>query len=554
MITQTVKRISEKSEKNMEEKISSENIRKFRVAAYVRLSREDGDREESDSVVNQKRILTDLINSSDDLTLYGFYVDDGFTGTNFERPAFQQMLADIHGQKVNCVAVKDLSRFGRDYIDTGRYLERCFPDLGVRFIAVSDGIDSQKHSYDMLLPIRNIFNEQYARDISEKIHATMTAKQKAGQFIGSFPSYGYRKSPGDKNTLIIDEYPAGIVRRIFSLYLQGYGKQKIAGLLNQEGVLCPAAYKQAMGMNYRNPKRLPGTSYWTYSTVNTILHREMYVGNMVQGTKRQQMRGHQKAVGKDQWIVVQHTHEPIIDKETWEKTQNLLRRRSAPISFDPKEHVNPFAGLVRCGDCGRSMVKNTWRRSDGSIACSLYCGTYRRHGSRCCTPHTVPLHFLIRIVSEDLRNLLQNTERHTGRTLGDIIKRQMAAQSEEDSHAPGRDTSDNSSAAHSLETRLREIRKRKKSLYEDYQDCLITREEYLSYREDYSRREQLLSRQLEQLKNLETPPEKPGSSAPPSPEQLLRLITPENLSRELVTEFVREVIIYEDHHIKFIYH
>ena len=155
-------------------------------------------------------------------TTYTF--DDGYSGTNFNRPSFQRMIADIEDGKVNCVVVKDLSRFGRDYIDTGRYLERYFPELGVRFISVTDSIDSMKQAYDMLLPIKNIFNEQYARDISKKIQATVKSKQKAGEFIGAFTSYGYKKSPVDKNKLVIDDYAADVVRRIFSLYITGIWK------------------------------------------------------------------------------------------------------------------------------------------------------------------------------------------------------------------------------------------------------------------------------------------------------------------------------------------
>ena len=182
-----------------------QKLKIFNTAIYIRLSRDDGDKEESDSVGNQKKLLTEYIDKKDELNLYNIYIDDGYTGTNFHRPSFQKMIADIEAGKVNCVAVKDLSRFGRDYIETGRYLERYFPELGVRFISVTDGIDSMKQAYDMLLPIKNIFNEQYARDISRKIHATVEAKQRAGEFIGAFASYGYKKSSLNKNKLIIDE-------------------------------------------------------------------------------------------------------------------------------------------------------------------------------------------------------------------------------------------------------------------------------------------------------------------------------------------------------------
>ena len=202
--------------------------------------------------MNQKKLIQSFLASREDLELEGFYVDDGFTGTNFERPGFQRMLRDIRGGKIRCVVVKDLSRFGRDYIEAGRYLERLFPEWGVRFISVIDQIDSIRKAYDLLLPIKNIFNEQYARDISEKIQATMRQKQRAGEFIGAFASYGYRKSPSDKNRLLIDPYAAGIVRRIFQMFLQGKGKQTIARTLNREGILCPAEYKAVSGQNYRN--------------------------------------------------------------------------------------------------------------------------------------------------------------------------------------------------------------------------------------------------------------------------------------------------------------
>ena len=193
----------------------------YQTAVYIRLSREDGDKAESDSVGNQRKLLMDFLKSEPELSLFSEYVDDGWSGTSFKRPAFERMIRDIEAGLVDCVAVKDLSRLGRDYIDTGRLLERYFPDMGVRFISLADGIDSRKQEYDMLLPIKNIFNEQYARDISRKIHAVVRTKQKAGEFIGAFACYGYRKSPSDKNRLVVDERAAEVVRLIFQLFLEG---------------------------------------------------------------------------------------------------------------------------------------------------------------------------------------------------------------------------------------------------------------------------------------------------------------------------------------------
>lgn len=422
--------------------------RLYPTAIYIRLSREDGDKDESDSVSNQKKLLMAFVQSHEELLLYNIYTDDGYSGTTFRRPAFRQMLSDIEERKVTCVLVKDLSRFGRDYIESGRFLERYFPEKGVRFISVSDHIDSLRQSYDMLLPIRNVFNEQYARDISRKVHSALRAKQQCGEFIGAFASYGYRKSPGDKNRLLIDEYAASVVRRIFSLYLKGCGKQQIARILNAEGILSPSEYKRAAGLSYGSPATAGQHTLWSYSTINHILHKEIYVGNMVQGTKRQELRGKQRAVRRENWVVVPGTHPPIIDEETWNLTQTLLKNRvrspadNAGKTFLPgKPGVssrepsspgrpdisarnpgtpasppteNPFSGLLFCAGCGRPMVKTSWRHADGRPEYAFTCGTCKRHGRSACTPHTISARALTQVILSDLSRILSHCENLPG--------------------------------------------------------------------------------------------------------------------------------------------
>ena len=510
----------------------------FNTAIYIRLSREDGDKEESDSVGNQKKLLTDYVNGQNELVLYDVYVDDGFTGTNFNRPAFKRMLKDIKAGKVNCVIVKDLSRFGRDYIDTGRYLERDFPEMGVRFISVTDSIDSMKQAYDMLLPIKNIFNEQYARDISKKVQTAVKTKQEAGEFIGAFTSYGYKKSPVDKNKLVIDEYSADVVRKIFSLYIQGYGKQKIAKLLNEEGILCPSEYKRAMGLNYHNPNRLESTTYWSYSTINSILHREMYVGNMVQGTKHQRMRSKQKKMAKEDWIIVEDTHEPIIDKETWEKAQSLLHKRTRELDLETNKNI--FAGFVKCGDCGRAMAKNMWRRADGSKTYSLYCGTYKRNGKQYCTPHTLPMAVLEQIVLEDLKTLVQN--------VGDL--RELVSAQHLSASKMKRVTDTEISK---IRSELERVKRLKQSVYEDYKEELITKEEFLSYREDYQKKEELYSKQIEALEEKKNDSITDDVFDTPWLKRLLELKDIEKLDREIVVEMISEIKVYENRKIKITY-
>lgn len=516
----------------------SMSLHVFNAAGYIRLSREDGDKEESDSVGNQRKLLTEYIDKEDGLCLYGFYIDDGYTGTSFRRPDFQRMMTDIEGGRVNCVIVKDLSRFGRDYIDAGRYLERYFPEKGVRFISISDGIDSIKQSYGMLLPIKNIFNEQYARDISNKIHATVESKQKAGEFIGSFPSYGYKKSPLDKNKLIIDEYPASIIRRIFSLYISGYGKQKIARILNAEGILCPSEYKKAIGLNYHNPNSIGNITYWSYSTINSILHREMYTGNMVQGTKYQQMRSKQKKQDKDKWIIVENTHEPVIDKETWDKAQSLLKKRTREL--DLKTNRNIFSGFIKCGNCGSAMSKNMWRLADGTRVDSLYCGTYKRNGRKFCTPHMIPLKILEEIVLKDLKVIIQNTG-----DLSEIVKEQ--------NFAFPKTQKTNGIELNKWKAELERIRKLKQSVYEDYKEGLISKEEFVSYREDYLTKEMLYIKQINavQKRTKETDTEDVFQSL--WLKRLLELKNIEELDRTVVVEMIHEIQIYEDNRIKITY-
>lgn len=450
------------------------------------------------------------------------------------------MTKDIESGHVNCVIVKDLSRFGRDYIDTGKYLERYFPIHNVRFISITDNIDSLRKPYDLLLPIKNIFNEQYARDISEKIHASVSTKQKAGEFIGAFASYGYKKSPSDKNKLIIDEYAAEVIRRIFRLYLSGCGKLRIASILNEDGIVCPSEYKKMNGENYRNSNRLQTTSYWTYSTINRILQNEIYAGNMVQGRKTQHMRQKAKARKKSDWIIVENTHAPIIDKADWEKTQELLKCRTRTPGL--QANVSTFAGFLKCKDCGRAMTKKT------PAPLRYYCGTYVRSGRQYCTPHSISHAVLEKIILEDIQVILSHTE-----NLPKLLKQNYSAAVTE---KPLSDTKRNAQ----LDARLKKIQKLKQTIYEDYKEELISKEEFITYREDYRKKEDLLLSQINQLK--EPLPGKISSTCPKASQKpysnpwcryLLEHKSIDRLDREIIVEMIHRIEIYDSHRIKIIY-
>lgn len=504
----------------------------FNVAEYIRLSREDGDKAESDSIGNQRKLITDYLRDRDDFVLYDTYIDDGFTGTNFKRPAFQKMIADIEDGRVNCVIVKDLSRFGRDYIDTGKYLERYFPEHNVRFISITDNIDSMKQAYDMLLPIKNIFNEQYARDISKKVHASMTTKQKAGEFIGAFASFGYKKSPANRNKLIVDEYAAEVVRKIFQLYIEGYGKIRIAKMLNEEGIPCPSEYKKLNGENYHNCNRLDTTNYWTYSTIHRILQNEMYIGNMVQGMSYRYMHSKARMQDREDWYVIQGTHEPIISKDVWDKAQLLLKRRTRTLDLESNTSI--FAGFLKCGDCGRALCKKV---SNGYTR--YCCGTYVRHGKNYCTPHTISHLALEEIVLDDLRTIIRNID-----DLSDIMAQQKLSSDALEDRTNTRRTQ--------INEELNKIRKLKKEVYEDYKEELISRDEYINYRQDYIRKEDLLSKQLEQLEvtSIETDSD---TFETVWKKRLSALRGIEHLTRDIVVEMIHEIKVYENNKITITY-
>lgn len=514
--------------------MSCEKNRLYRTAAYIRLSREDGDKEESDSIANQRKLLNRYIEHAPDLCLQDYYIDDGYTGTHFRRPAFLRMLKALEEGRADCVLVKDLSRFGRDYIDTGKYLERFFPDRGIRFIAVSDAIDSQKSSYDILLPIKNIFNEQYARDISQKVHASIETKQRAGEFIGAFCAYGYQKSPVCKNRLIPDPCAAAIVRRIFTLYTEGMGKQTIARLLNDEGIPCPSEYKKQHGQLYRNSRRLESTVYWTYSTVNKILHSQVYIGNTVQGIKSQQLKGRQRTRSREEWIVVPHTHEPILEPALWEKAQALLGRPAPRPGFGLAPGL--FAGFLTCGDCGRSMAKKSGASPQGTLP-DYCCGTYTRHGRHYCSAHRISGQILEQILLTDLNTLLAQIE-----DLPSLIRQILAEQ-----------TLPTLSGEHDILTRqneLQKVRRLKMALYEDYHAGILTAEEYTAYKSSYLQKEKRLQQELQLLSAAQITEQKTIS---PWLEALQTRRRLSRLDRSILAEMIECIHIFENRRILVVY-
>lgn len=374
-----------------------------KAACYLRLSREDGDKIESDSISNQRELISDFVKSQEGIRLVKEYVDDGYSGTNFERPAFKEMMNDVREGRIDCIIVKDLSRLGRNYIETGRYLERIFPFLDVRFISILDHYDSAGEDNDadqIIIPFKNLLNDSYCRDISIKIQSQFDIKRKAGKFIGSFASYGYAKDPADKNHLIIDPFAAEIVRQIFQMRIEGYSAYRIADTLNEMGVLPPADYKRSIGLNYDTGYKTSAHSVWYASTVLRILTNEMYTGTMVQGITRKinYKIKQSRRVPKKDWIRVKGTHEAIVTEEAFQAVQNLMLMdtRTAP----GEEAVHVLSGLVVCGDCGQSMIRRITRKKNKQYY-YYHCSTYKNGLG--CTSHLINAEKLEGIVLDALR-------------------------------------------------------------------------------------------------------------------------------------------------------
>lgn len=505
-----------------------------KAALYIRLSREDGDKAESLSVINQKLKLSEYAKNLSEISDTEYYIDDGYTGTSFNRPAFEKMCRDIESGTISIVVVKDLSRLGRNMAKVTELVQEYFPQKKIRFIAIDDHIDKQffeiDTSEDMVIDLKNMFNGFYPKDISKKVRSTFRTKQQAGQFIGAFACYGYKKSPDNHNQLVVDEPAAKIVRKIFALYMAGYGQNTIARMLNNAHIPCPSEYKKRCGLNYRNCRRLEDTTYWTYSSIRNILRNRIYTGTMVQNKAfRQICQNRAMALPEEQWIIVPGTHEPIIDEELFCKVQELLSQNTRHAGFNQNIHI--FAGLLKCGDCGRAMVKIT-RKGETTFSC----GSYNRYGKSHCSAHNIKEKVIEETVQKDFEKLLASIP-----DLKEIIEKEQKKITTSNT-----DTTRN--AIH-LKEEMQKIVRKKERIYDDYLEELISKGEYIKFKEKYQQMISLLQNQIDELSA-------PENNLSPANKWLEHLLTPEHpktLDRETVVELVHKIYIYEDHQIKIVY-
>lgn len=404
------------------------NKKQFLAAMYLRLSRDDKSadgvksadsgldigedkssgtgfmKSESDSIGNQRELIRAFIHEQQDIELYDVYADDGFSGSNFDRPEFKRMMRDIEAGMVNCVIVKDLSRFGRDYIESGRYIQKIFPALSVRFIALTDRYDSFRADASesgIVLPVRNFINDSYCRDISAKVKSQLEVKRRNGECIAAFAPYGYKKAEDSRNRLVADGYAADIVRKIFAWKIEGMAVSAIAEKLNSLGILSPKEYKKSAGDNYRGGFSGAAKSRWSSATVKRILTNEAYLGHMVQGKREKINYKLKKSVDKPraEWIRVENTHEAIIQPDQFGIVRNLLGTdgRVSPVT----EENSLFSGILFCGDCGEQMVRRV-NRYKGSERVYYICSTKNRGEG--CSRHSIPEERLKEVAAEMVRH------------------------------------------------------------------------------------------------------------------------------------------------------
>lgn len=389
---------------------------KGRAVSYLRLSKDDVSKgkykkfEVSNSIVNQRAIVKRTVDKYPDLTLVGEYCDDGFSGMDFNRKDFIRLEKDAAAGKFDMVLVKDISRFGREQTGVTIAINRFISKYRVNVISITEDYNCAEDLDGLEMKIKILLNEFYSQNISEKVRAEVRSKQELGKFIGAFPSYGYKKDPADHNHLIIDKEAAAVVRRIFDEFLNGKGKLTIARNLNRDGIPCPSLYKELKGFNYKNANKLDSTRQWTYSTVNKVLHNRIYTGDMVQGKSKlskfdreckvfddnDNIRIKTKQIEEDKWFVVENTHEAVISYDEFEIVKGLLERNSRTINF---ENISLFAGMIKCGDCGKALVKN---KSGNKIY--YICSKYRQIGKDACTRHTVSEETLSKYILNELYN------------------------------------------------------------------------------------------------------------------------------------------------------
>ena len=506
----------------------------FKAGLYARLSHEKEENIERGTIETQMELMKNYVKDHEDIVIEEEYYDASFTGTNFERPDFKRMLEDAKTGRINCIIVKDLSRLGRNYVEMGNYIERVFPFLNVRFIAVTDDFDSFRPGTDLMMPLKNIVNEFYAKDISKKVSTAHRRKWTTDEYMCGFAPYGYLKSKTEKNRIVVDEATAGNVRLIYKLFLEGKGYTPIAKYLNEQGIMSPLMYLKSLG--YQLNVKTNGV--WTKTTVKSILTNQAYIGSAVHGKvvieKYNNIPLH--ATDPSEWVIVKNTYEPLVDKEPFEKAQERVKKISdayfaKEFTKHPPNEKNLLKGKIVCGDCGKGMRLSP--RTKKSYV--YFCGTFSDGINPACSRHKIDQEDVnkavfaqisnhMRCCIDALRVIRELNARSSGLKKYDVYEKAITRQRRE----------------------LEKVNRKFSELYGDYSEHLINESEYLTLKQQYLLKSEALKKEIDNLlvsQNLYSKNYKIDEDW----ENLInKYLKCRKLNKELADAFVDKVQVFED--------
>ena len=510
------------------------SMEKAQAAIYCRLSQDDGSLGESGSIQTQKAILTQYCQEHH-MEIVDCYCDDGWSGTNFDRPAFQRMIRDIEAGRVNTVIVKDLSRFGREYAQMGLYIEHYFEEKGVRFLSLAENIDSSQGLNNLVLPFTNVINSLYARQASEKTKAAHRARAKNGMFLGSRAPYGYQKDPSDRHHLIVDPEAAEVVKEIFRMFADGIGYVRMTKILRERNILNPQAY-----FNQNNPDYYKHSDYWRKpfdwhaTSVRAILNNPVYLGKLTFGKTKTKGFFDKRRVPTEEsdWIVVEHTHEPLVSQELWDTVHQMMKARRRENSSG---HVQPFAGLVKCAGCGSSL-NASYDKKKGKYT-GFSCWVYKNYGKQRCTSHAIGWQTLNRLVLEDIRCNAQVAKLAAARYVGVLLRTKLEKEKGETVRAERE--------LKKAEKRIGELDKILAKLYEDQALGKISEVRYQAMAPGYEAEQASLQERVSQLREQLAHTQEVQDNV----EQFVPLIQKytdiQELTPHILNELIEKIVVHE---------
>lgn len=504
------------------------------AAIYCRLSQDDGSLGESGSIQTQKAILTQYCQEHH-MEIVDCYCDDGWSGTNFDRPAFQRMIGDIEAGRVNTVIVKDLSRFGREYAQMGLYIEHYFEEKGVRFLSLAENIDSSQGLNNLVLPFTNVINSLYARQASEKTKAAHRARAKNGMFLGSRAPYGYQKDPNDRHHLIVDPEAAEVVKEIFRMFADGIGYVRMTKILRERNILNPQAY-----FNQNNPDYYKHSDYWRKpfdwhaTSVRAILNNPVYLGKLTFGKTKTKGFFDKRRVPTEEsdWIVVEHTHEPLVSQELWDTVHQMMKARRRE---NGSGHVQPFAGLVKCAGCGSSL-NASYDKKKGKYT-GFSCWVYKNYGKQRCTSHAIGWQTLNRLVLEDICRNAQVAKLAAARYVGVLLRAKLEKEKGETVRAERE--------LKKAEKRIGELDKILAKLYEDQALGKISEVRYQAMAPGYEAEQASLQERVSQLREQLAHTQEVQDNV----EQFVPLIQKytdiQELTPHILNELIEKIVVHE---------